>query len=231
MPHLTAGQLIAVSTVFIAAELGAIGWAGLKLAAHRATDVRIISYLFSLASASTCLGAIWAQNVGGVDSKGAFQGQLGSSINSFLKFMLDLDSDVKVFFTILALIVFPQFLSYLLAGLFGCASAPVLVGRALSFFVWSLVKAFVTVAGIILTVALYGYAHSWIGWNLGGLVGMSILSFMLLLVAFFILSTYREIGNDITDIDPSTEHMRAMRRVIGCVRAWLTRNVRNVRDQ
>ncbi|MDP9013722.1 MAG: hypothetical protein M3O41_13925, partial [Pseudomonadota bacterium] len=63
---------------------------------------------------------------------GAFQGQLGAAINSFLKFMLDLNSDVKVFITILALVVVPQFVSYVLAGLFGCASAPVLVGRALS---------------------------------------------------------------------------------------------------
>ncbi len=70
MPHLTAGQLIAVAPMFIAAELGAIGYAGLKFAAQRATDVRIICYLLSLVSLSTYIGATWAQTAGGIDSKG-----------------------------------------------------------------------------------------------------------------------------------------------------------------
>jgi hypothetical protein len=226
MSHLTSGQLIGLVTVFIAAELGAIGYFGLRLAAHRATDVRIIFYLLSLASLATCIGTLWAQSAGGIDSKGAFHGQRGAAINSFLELMLDLNSDCYVIGAILALIVGPQCISYALAGLFGCASAPIFVGRALSFFVWSLAKSFVTVAGIILTLALYGCAKSWNGWSALGAASMSTLSFALLLTSLFTLLIYRDIGKEITRVDPSTDRARAIRRIVGLIRAWLTRNVK-----
>jgi hypothetical protein len=225
MQNLTAPQLIAAAILFLAAEIAAIGYGGLKLAAHRAPDVRIICYLISLASLATYIGMKWAQTADAIDSKGTFQGQLGAAINSILKFLLDLNSDVYVFGSILALFVVPQFLSYILAGLFGCASAPILVGRAVSFFVWALVKSFVTVAGILFTITVYGYANSWKGWDLRGMVGASSLSFTLLLVAIFVLKVYRDIHKDIISVDGSTARPLAISRTLGRIHAWLTRHV------
>lgn len=226
MSHLTNGQLVFAATVLIATELLVIWLIGLRLAVNRPADIRITCYFLSLASLASLAGAVWAHAAGWIDGGGSFQGRSGAAINSFLKFMLDVSFDVYVLITILVLIVLPQCLSYVLAGIFGCASSPIFVGKALSFFVWGIVKSFVVAAGVLLAIALYGYANSWRGWTLRGAVSMLTFSMTILCEAFAILSIYRGVVGDIMSLVPPPDRTASTRPTVGGVRAWLTRNVR-----
>lgn len=218
----TSGLLALFIAVILAAAISiAIWYMGTRLADHNGSDVRIVWYLFSLSSVCTAVAAIWASSVGAIDPSGSFHGGWGKTIESFLRFMLDLDTDVKVFAAILAIFVIPQITSYLLSGLFGCASSPLLVGRAFGLFVWSVVKSFVFASGILLTVAIYGSAKGWVAWNLKGAVSMSFLSLMLLMSSFACLFLYRDIGN--TMALPTTGRGKRLQLCLGSVSNWLTR--------
>lgn len=209
---------------FIALALMAlvvIGYSGLKLAESHGTDVRVVWYLFSLASVTTVIAAAWACGVGAIDNQGVFKGELGAVVNALLKFMLDLDTDVKIFSAILAVVLLPQIFSYLLSGLFGCASAPIFVGQAISFFVWSVVKSFVVAAGIFLSVALYGYFNSWNGWSAKGAASMSSMSGFLLMLSFTMLYLYRDIHASVGKSTPN--RFPRLQRMNARLKGWLTR--------
>jgi hypothetical protein len=161
--------------------------------------------------------------VGAIDADGVFQGNLGAAINTFLKFMLDLDTDLKVFSSIVAMILLPQIASYLLSGLFGCASAPIFVGGAIRFFVWSIVKSFVVAAGIILSIALYGYFNNWNGWSAKGGASMLSMSGLLLMLSFSVLFLYRDVHDSVAP--PPTNRPSKLLRLVAHIQRWLTRNI------
>jgi hypothetical protein len=208
-----------------ALALTGITLAGRKLADKYGSDIRIVWYLLSLSTVCTLTVAIWARSAGAIDAMGLFQGQWGSTLHSLLKFMLDLDTDINVLIAILAIVVVPQAVSYLLSGLFGCASAPILVGKAVSFFVWSVVKSFVVAAGILLTVSIYGWSEGWASWNLRGAASMACLALMLLAC----LLMYRDIGA--SPIAPSTKFGLLVQRKLESLKNWLTRKAPNVGAQ
>jgi hypothetical protein len=219
--NLSTSSLLVLFAAILLAAIVVIWYAGTRLADHHGSDLRIVWYLFSLSSLCTLIAAAWASSVGAIDPSGSFQGGWGKAIEAFLKFMLDLDTDVKLFATILAVVVLPQMTSYLLSGLFGCASSPILIGRAFALFVWSTVKSFVVASGILLTVAIYGGGRGWVAWNLKGAVSMSLLSLMLLVLSFGCLYLYRDIGNTMA-LPASGPGLRVQRR-LNLIRAWLTR--------
>lgn len=174
--------------------LGFIGFAGVKLADNHGRDLRIVWYLFALSTVATFIVAGWASDFGAIDPRGSFRGQSGSAVNALFTFMLDLKTDMAVFGAIFAIIVLPQVGSYLFSGLFGCASDPIFVGRAVALFIWSVVKSFVVASGILMSVAIYGYVMGWIGWSLRGAVSMAFLSLELLLLSFVCLFIYRDVS-------------------------------------
>jgi hypothetical protein len=200
-----------------------IGYTGLKLADKNGTDVRVVWYVFSLAFIATCLAAAWASSVGAIDNHGVFQGELGAAVNALLNFMLDLDTDLKIFSTILALVLLPQITSYVLSGLFGCASAPIFVGGAIRVYVWSVVKSFVVAAGIVLSVALYGYFNNWNGWSAKGAASMSSMSGFLLVLSFSMLYLYRDIYAAVEM--PSINRFPKLQRMVVSLQGWLTRKL------
>jgi hypothetical protein len=213
-------QLLFVFAAIVLVALSAIGYAGIKLAERHGGDVRIVWYIFSLSSVCTCIASMWAGSIGAIDSAGVFQGRWGPVVNSLLMFMLDVDTDVKLFAGILAIYVIPQIASYGLSGLFGCASAPIFVGRAVGLFVWSVVKSLVVASGVLLSLAIYGWIKGWIAWNQKGVASMSCFSLMLLVSSFGCLYMYRDIKA--TAATPSTD--KTLRRCVDGVKAWLTRN-------
>jgi len=200
-----------------------IGYTGLKLADQNGTDVRVVWYLFSLAVVATYIAAAWASSVGAIDNQGLFQGELGAAVNALLKFMLDLDTDLKIFSAILAMVLLPQIASYALSGLFGCASAPIFVGGAIRFFVWGVVKSFVVAAGIVLSVALYGYFNNWKGWGAKGAASMSSISGLLLMLSFSMLYLYRDVHAAVEL--PSTDRFPRLQRMVASLQGWLTRKL------
>jgi hypothetical protein len=210
--------LVAISLVI---ALGFIGWIGVKLADNHGRDLRIVWYLFALSTVTTFIVAGWASDFGAIDSHGNFKGQSGSAVSSLMTFMLDLKTDIAVFGAILAIIVLPQAGSYVLSGLFGCASDPIFVGRAVVFFVWSIVKSFVVASGILMSVAIYGYVMAWSAWSLKGAVSMASLSIALLLLSFVCLFLYRDIsfaGKTKRIDEPLRPHPWVRN-----TRAWMTR--------
>ncbi len=216
-------QLLLAFIAIALAIPSVIGYTGLKLADKNGTDVRVVWYLFSLAVVATCIAAVWASSVGAIDDKGVFQGELGAAVNALLKFMLDLDTDLKIFSAILAMVLLPQITSYGLSGLFGCASAPIFVGGAIRFFVWGIVKSFVVAAGIVLSVALYGYFNSWNGWGAKGAASMSSLSGLLLMLSFSMLYLYRDLHAAVEK--PLPNRFPKIQRMVASVHGWLTRKL------
>ena len=193
-----------------------------RLANRHGGDVRVVWYLFSLSVVCTLVAALWATDIGAIDAVGVFQGRWGAMINWLLKFMLDLETDLKIFAALLAIFVAPQMANYLLSGLFGCASAPIFVGKAFGFFIWSVVKSFVVASGILSTVSIYGWAHGWMEWSVKGAVSMLLLSLMLLSMSFWILHVYRDVGGDEAAKSLAPRALR-VQRFFGRLHVWFTR--------
>lgn len=218
-------QLFAAFVAIVFSGSLVVGYSALKLAKERhGTDVRVVWYLFSLASIATWIVALWASGIGAIDNQGEFKGELGATVHAILKFMLDLDTDVKIFTAILAMVLLPQVASYFLSGLFGCASAPIFVGEAIRFFVWGIVKSFVVAAGILLSAALYGYFAEWSAWSIKGAASMCSMSCLLLMLSFAVLYVYRDMHASIEG--PTSNRLLRLRRMVDCLRNWLTRHMR-----
>ncbi|WP_027997104.1 hypothetical protein [Simplicispira psychrophila] len=215
---------VILAFVFIAIAIpSVIAFTGLKLANKYGTDVRVVWYLFSLAVVTTCITAAWASSIGAIDDKGVFQGELGAAVNVLLKFMLDLDADLKIFSSILAIVLLPQIASYVLSGIFGCASAPIFVGGTIRFFIWGLVKSFVVAAGIVLSVALYGYFSNWSGWSVKGAASMSSMSGLLLMLSFSMLYLYRDFHAAVEKQSPNK--FPKIQKMVDSLQSWLTRKL------
>lgn len=213
-----------LALVFIAIAIPiVIGFTGLKLADQDGTDVRVVWYFFSLAVVATSITAAWASSIGAIDDKGVFQGEHGAAVNVLLKFMTDLDADLKIFFSILAIVLLPQIASYVLSGIFGCASAPIFVGGAIRFFIWGLVKSFVVAAGIVLSVALYGYFSKWNVWNVKGVAVMSSMSGLLLMLSFSTLYLYRDFHAAVKKQSP--KKFTKIQRMVDYLQNWMTRKL------
>jgi len=221
LANLSTFNLLVLFSIIVMITLVVIWYTGCKLADHHGSDLRIAWYFFSLSSVCTFLAAAWANSTGAIDHSGSFQGAWGKKIESLLIFMLDLDTDIKVFAAILTIFVIPQITSYFLSGIFGCASSPILVGRALALFIWSIVKSFIVASGILLTIAIYGALNGWVAWNVKGAVSMSFLSLMLLMVSFVCLYMYRDIDDTIAL--PATSKSFWIQRRIKKIERWLTR--------
>lgn len=206
-----------------------ISYMGLKLADDHGSDVRVVWYLFSLASTSTFLIALWASSVGAIDAHGSFHGDRGTAIRLLLHFMLDLESSLKLFGSLLAIVLIPQLFCYGLSGLFGCASRLILVGRSVSFFVWAVVKSFVVAAGIMLVLALYGFVRGWEDWGARGAVSMAFIPVVLLAISFYLLYVYRDISAGTNTVN--TNRAEWLRVRAQCARVWMTRKIKlAVRD-
>ncbi|WP_114972229.1 hypothetical protein [Rhodoferax ferrireducens] len=216
-------QIILTFTALALMTLIVIGYTGLKLAEKNGPDVRVVWYLFSLAAVATCIVADWASSIGAIDNQGVYRGELGAAVNAFLKFMLDLETDLKIFSAILAMVLLPQITSYVLSGLFGCASAPIFVNGTIRFFIWSIVKSFVVAAGIVLSVALFGYFNRWNGWSSKGTAAMLSMSSFLLMMAFSMLYLYRDAHATVAK--PSTKQFTKFHQMVAHIHGWLTRRV------
>jgi hypothetical protein len=206
--------------LLIASTFGT-GLTASKLADRHASDIRIICYFFSLSLVCTSIGAFWATSIGAIDTTGTFQGRWGEATNALLKFMLDINTDLQVFAAVLGLFVLPQILSYVLSGLFGCAAAPILIGPALTVFVWSVVKSFAVAAGIVLPIAICGWCKGWAGWSLRGTTSMAVFSSLLLAIAFWFQYMARDVATPVKG--PPTKLARRVRRSLARLDSWFTR--------
>jgi hypothetical protein len=86
-------------------------------------------------------------------------GMTGTIAVTFMKASMDVREEIYILLTAGALLILPQILSYLISGIFGCGSPPILVSTVSRVVTWSLIKFFCVLSGMLAaqsTLALYG---------------------------------------------------------------------------
>lgn len=195
-----------------------LGYLGLRLANDHGSDIYIVTYLFSLALTSTFLLLYWARNTGAIDAAGNSHDTAGAIINGVFTVVLEVKSEMMVLLTFLALVVLPQFLSYLIGGLLGCAVAPVFVGPVFRFVFWTTVKSFVFAAGVTLVIAAYAWAEGWEGMSAIKAAQAALGASAALVLAVMLLYLYRL--PRATSNKPSAV---ALRRILRSINTWASR--------
>lgn len=112
-------------------------------------------FFFVLAS----IALIIAHTIGILDSKGFPRGAVGHSFMSLLNESINLGKELRIFGSLAALAVLPQWLSYVTSGIFGCARPPRYVLVTMNCIGWLVIKAFAGVGGIVLAVAVFGFIY------------------------------------------------------------------------
>ena len=190
MPIISA-VIVFISCVFII-------WAATEQLKHKhGKDIRIVWYGFWLSFVVTFEISLWAVGYGAINTQGSFEGSLGQLLRTIMGHLLDLNADVAVILGIVSIITLPQFFSYVLSGLSGCASRPLYIGESWTFLIWFLVKSFAGCGGIILAVASYSMYRGWSTFTAG--VALIDTAAMLITLALIVLHLYRDSSTLPTD--------------------------------
>jgi hypothetical protein len=210
-----------LAAIYLVAAVAFIGYICKKLAVRHGSDIRVVWYLLSLASTVTFLIAMWARSKGALDENGNPHGAAGDAVYIILTFMLDFEGDMKLFGTLVALVVIPQCASWVLSGLSGCATAPILVVPAFRFFFWSVLKSMVVVSGILFSVASYAWLQGWDGMHAREFFRFSGVALLSIMVSFVVLLFYRDLHVSMAPSGKPTKLGRLLRRI----NAWANRNM------
>lgn len=211
-----------LAAIFIIASIFLICYSCVQLSHKNGSDIRVVWYFFSLSLVATSGIIWWAIEISAIDKHGSFHGYVGETIQHWLHFMLDLNTDLIIFSAIVALIAVPQLLCYILSGLFGSASVPFLIEESFKFFVWSLVKSFAVASGIFVSLAGFGIWNQWTGWNWQGSCALVFMSVVLVMLAFTTLLLYREAKSVLADLRKTIPEW--IYRPIRVLHTWFMRN-------
>ncbi len=207
--------------LFVALCLGCIRWTSFALIKHHETFIPTAWYFFFLFTCLTVAIGVLCAAFGAIDAKGSFVGPTGAALNSLLKVVFDLNGDICAAGGLVALVLVPQGLSYLFAGgLSGVAIAPRFANPAVRYALLSLSKSFVIAGGAFLGLGFVAWLSGWAGMDGRKMVGMLILAFALLMVAFYAL-----VGYALTDPDFPTTAIELPRR-LKAMHAFMTRRSR-----
>lgn len=222
--------MFGLAAIYLVAAIAFIGHVCKRLAAVRhGSDIRVVWYLFSLASTVTVLIGLWAKGKGALDANGQPHGAVGDAIFAALSFMLDLKGDITLFGTLVALVVVPQCVSWVLSGLSGCARAPIFVAPAFRFFFWSVLKSMVVVSGILFSVASFARIEGWNGMDTRTFLETSGAALILIIFSFLALHAYRDVGSMFT---PSAKpDFVKLRRLLQRINAWMNRRMPKESDR
>jgi hypothetical protein len=161
------------------------------------------------------------------------RGPLVRALKWYLETSVDIIFEIALLSVLLGAVVVPQIFSFLLSGLFGCGTPPILVSRATQIaFLW-LIKLFCGLAALELSAALfkiYKFPESITGWatiNATGFVNPNIklqnqhaFNSVWSLMACFLLSVYYYMGHEIFDVlEKRIRKIKFLREV----RAYMTR--------
>ncbi len=127
---------------------------------HR-SYIQVVSYCFSFSFIVTIFVAIWANRVGAIDAQGLYHGKFGDLISYALEFTLDLNGELVIILALWSLLILPQLLSYVISGIFGCASDLILFRQGSVVAFWILVKSFSAASGVVAAIGPIGYLYSW----------------------------------------------------------------------
>lgn len=158
-----------------------------QLRAKYGTSVHVIWYLFSLAWCAAIIALPWAQDAGVIDVRGRAINAPGRVFMGVFNFSLDLGADFRLLSALVFLIIGPQWLSYLLSGVFGCASRPKLVAYCVDFFAWGMAKSSAVAAGVLLAATVFGWRHHWSEFDAENCLKYARFSWLLLTFSFVAL--------------------------------------------
>jgi hypothetical protein len=178
-------------------------------------DVQTVWYFFSLSFVITLLAVIWGNQHGAFDAHGETKGEAGHILSKLLEFISDSETDAKIIGFVLAVLVAPQVLSYIFSSLFGCASSVWFVEAGIKFALWSVVKFFTVLSGVVCSLAIFGPSKYQIDDNF-------VVALMLITLAFAPLFLYRKteiILARLGALCPATP-----RRWLRVFHQWATRN-------
>lgn len=188
-------------------------------------DIRIVWYFFSLSAVITFLLFGWARAYGAIDAQGGFHGKYGEILSFLLQASLGIEGSILLGLGILILIVAPQILSYILGGLYGCATSPIFVSETSAFVSWGFIKTFVVAAGVVIPLGICGQIDSANNWTLERTIGWVLLGLMLIVIAYGWLYCHRNaslISSSLIKISPGI-----CRKKILSIHRWMTRRQSN----
>lgn len=184
LPYIGAASLTVLFIIFFY-------YAGGVLIRRHESDIRVVSYFYSLTVVVSHLIGIWAVNANAINRTGNFEGELGAFIHALLKSTLDINLSLSIIISIFTLILLPQIISYLLSGLFGVAATPKYISQSMSILMWGAVKTFIVVSGVTSTILVFGLILSWESFSVNNVVAWFVLSLALCLFSFLVLLIYR----------------------------------------
>lgn len=160
-----------------------------------ADDVQIVIYVSCLAFVVAAVVAWWAVASGALDPHHGFTATPAGRILQFvMEVVIDLKADLWMIAGIVCILIVPQLLAYLACMPFGCSSRPWLIGPGMTFMLWSVVKFFAVMTGVMANFAVMDivfWEHDWTRELARGPLAL-ILSGVPLCVALFVLLMYRE---------------------------------------
>jgi hypothetical protein len=114
----------------------------------------LLTYAYYTAAPSVSRGTIFSDMP-------PLSGLPGRAALFFMHTSMDSSVEILTLLTIGLLLILPQVMSYVISGLFGCASPPILVSTVSKIVTWSFIKFFCVLSGILaatLIAALCGHA-------------------------------------------------------------------------
>ncbi|GAB2793766.1 hypothetical protein [Dyella kyungheensis] len=202
--------------------LGGICFMVTQVRGKYASSVHIIWYLFSLSFCAAFIGLRWARAVGAMDAMGNPGNETGKWVVATMNFSMDLQADFYVLSALVLLVVGPQCLSYVLSGLFGCASRPRFVSFWVSVFTWGMAKSFAITAGVLLVVDSFGSGQGWHGFDAKFAIKYACLALILLLFAF--ASLLGQASVDEIPILANGRHFGPLRMLLARIDQWMVRH-------
>jgi hypothetical protein len=152
--------LLAVTLVFLGLVFVATLWLSSRsVRRDHPHHVHTLWYVFSLTLCAVSVLFFYIyENARSIRST-PLSGLPGRVAVMLMNASMDVREELYILATFSALLILPQILSYLISGIFGCGSPPVLVSTISRIVTWSLIKFFCVLSGILAAqsiFALYG---------------------------------------------------------------------------
>ena len=164
------GLLPAAWACLAVGSFGALCFSITTIRRDHAQHVHTLWYVFSLTLC--CVSVLFAYIYASATSiqSSLLGGWTGKLAVLFMGASMDVREELYILGTVAALLIAPQVLSYVLSGVFGCGSPPVLVATISRIVTWMLIKFFCILSGILVAqsiVAFYGKPYLSPTWKSG----------------------------------------------------------------
>ena len=158
-----------------------------------AYEVDMMFYFLCLAFSISLIVTVAAVEFGAIDNSGNYVGERGEWFKSGLSFFMSIKDTLYLSITIVSVTIAPQIMSYILSGLFGCASRIVYAEEIIEISFWLAVKPLITVSGISMGLSLAAYLLAIEGFSIEHIYSMIAMSSVMLYFSFGIVCVYKMI--------------------------------------